>query len=139
MSEILGEGSSTSIGGRGSAEEPMLGDGRNGPDPELDPPESDRSHSPDTGWSPWTAPLALVMAIVAAAVGGLVIDLPALALGVDVTSSHTPAGLTIAGTVVQDLAFVLVAVWFARLGGRASRAWQFGLRAPESDGARPRG
>lgn len=97
---------------------------------DLDPPESDRLESPVTGWSPWTAPLVLVAAIAAAALGGLVIDLPALALGADVTNSHTPAGLTIAGTFVQDVAFVLVAVWFARLGGRVSRAWQFGLRAP---------
>lgn len=130
MSEILGESSLASTTGSGSAGEPMFGEEPDGPRAELDPPEGDRSHSPDTGWSPWTAPLVLVAAIVAAAVGGLVIDLPALAFGVDVTSSHTPAGLTIAGTFVQDLAFVLVAVWFARLGGRVSRAWQFGLRAP---------
>jgi membrane protease YdiL (CAAX protease family) len=100
------------------------------PEPVLDPPEGDTSRSPDPGWSPWTAPLVLVAALVAAGIGGLVIDLPALALGADVTKSHTPAGLTIAGTFVQDLAFVLVAVWFARLGGRVCRAWQFGLRAP---------
>src|ERR1700736_3172880 len=37
-------------------------------------------------------------------------------------------GLVIADTAVQDVAFVMVAVFFAQLGGRAIRAWQFGLR-----------
>jgi membrane protease YdiL (CAAX protease family) len=113
-----------------ASEQPPNDEGSLGASPALDPPESDRSESPVTGWAPWTAPLVLVAAIAAAAVGGLVIDLPALAFGAEVTNSHTPAGLTIAGTFVQDLAFVFVAVWFARLGGRVSRAWQFGLRAP---------
>ena len=40
------------------------------------------------------------------------------------------AGLSIADTVVQDVGFVLAAVFFAQLGGRAVRAWQFGLRRP---------
>jgi uncharacterized protein len=31
---------------------------------------------------------------------------------------------------VQDLAFVIVAVYFAQRGGRAVRSWQFGLRRP---------
>ncbi len=65
-----------------------------------------------------------------AAVGGLVVDGPALALGAKITSSHTPPGLSIADTFVQDVAFVLVAVFFAQLGGRAVGAWQFGLRRP---------
>ncbi len=39
-----------------------------------------------------------------------------------------PPGLTIADTVVQDVAFVLAAVFFAQLGGRSVSAWQFGLR-----------
>ena len=36
----------------------------------------------------------------------------------------------IVDTLVQDLAFVLAAVYCARLGGRTVRAWQFGLRRP---------
>jgi uncharacterized protein len=88
------------------------------------------SFSPTTDWPAWTAPLALVGGVVAAAVGGLIIDLPALLFGVNVTASHVPGGLTIADTVVQDIAFVLSAVFFAQLGGRAVSAWQFGLRPP---------
>ncbi len=86
--------------------------------------------SPTTDWPPWTAPLALVGGVVAAAIGGLIVDIPALAFGVNVTASHVPGGLTIADTVVQDIAFVLVAVFFAHLGGRKVAAWQFGLRPP---------
>ncbi len=88
------------------------------------------SRSPTTDWPPWTAPLALVGGVVAAAVGGLIVDIPALAFGVNITASHVPGGLTIADTVVQDVAFVLVAVFFAQLGGRTVAAWQFGLRPP---------
>jgi len=63
-------------------------------------------------------------------VGGLIVDLPALFLGVNISSSHTPPGLSIADTLVQDVGFVLVAVYVAHLGGRAVRSWQFGLRRP---------
>ena len=130
MGDAFGEVTRAPAHPPSSTEQPAPSDGPGVASPVLDPPESDRSDSPVTGWAPWTAPLALVAGIVAAAVGGLVIDLPALAFGVEATKEHTPAGLTIAGTFVQDLAFVAVAVWFARLGGRVSRAWQFGLRAP---------
>ena len=66
--------------------------------------------------------------IVLAAVGSLLVDIPAVALGVGITASHVPAGLEIADTAVQDVAFVISAVFFAQLGGRAVSAWQFGLR-----------
>jgi uncharacterized protein len=92
--------------------------------------DGDRSRSPTTGWPPWAGPAALLGGLVLAAVGGLVVDLPALALGVKITGSHTPPGISIADTVVQDIGFVLAAVFFAQLGGRAVSAWQFGLRRP---------
>jgi membrane protease YdiL (CAAX protease family) len=76
------------------------------------------------------APAALLGGLVLAAIGGLIVDLPAAAFGVNITSKHIPGGLEIADTVVQDIAFILVAVLFARMGGRTVRAWQFGLRPP---------
>jgi hypothetical protein len=76
------------------------------------------------------APVALIGALVLAAVGGLVVDLPAIALGAKLTTSHTPPGLAVADTFVQDVAFVLAAVFCAQLGGRGVRAWQLGLRPP---------
>ncbi len=92
--------------------------------------EGDPSRSPTTGWPPWSAPVALLGGLALALVGGLVVDLPALALGVTISSSHTPPGITIADTVVQDVGFVLAAVYCAHMGGRAVRSWQFGLRRP---------
>ncbi|HWF31806.1 MAG TPA: type II CAAX endopeptidase family protein [Solirubrobacteraceae bacterium] len=95
----------------------------NGAPLEQEPPTSGSA-----AWSPWLAPAALVGGIVLAAVGGLLVDIPALALGVDVTASHLPAGLSIADTAVQDAAFVIVAVFLAQLGGRKVSAALFGLR-----------
>jgi membrane protease YdiL (CAAX protease family) len=93
-------------------------------------PESDPRLSPEANWRPWTAPAALIGALLLAAVASLLVDLPALAFGVKLTSSHTPGGLVIADTFVQDIAFVVAAVYCARLGGRVARSWQFGLRRP---------
>jgi uncharacterized protein len=91
----------------------------------------DPRRSPDMGWSPWTAAAALIGGLVLAAVGGLIVDLPAtLLFGVSISSSHTPPGIELADTIVQDVAFVLAAVYCAHIGGRIVRAWQFGLRPP---------
>lgn len=89
---------------------------------------SRENQTPD--WPPWMAPVALFAAIALSVVASLIIDLPAALFGVAITSSHTPGGLEIADTVVQDVGFVLTAVYFAHLGGRAVRSWQFGLRPP---------
>jgi len=86
---------------------------------------------PRTDWPPWTAPVALFSAFVLAVVGGLLVEIPAGVLGAHITSSHVPGGVEIASTVVQDCAFVLSAIIFAGVGGRAVRAWQFGLRPPQ--------
>jgi len=83
---------------------------------------------PPNDWPPWSGPVALVAALVLAAVAGLVVDIPAVLVGVKVSSSHTPPGLELADTVVQDAIFVLTAVLFARLGGRVVHSWQLGLR-----------
>jgi uncharacterized protein len=82
------------------------------------------------GWRPWMAPLALLVGIGLALVGGLVVDIPALALGVKISESHVPHGIVIADTAVQDVGFVIAALFVAQLGGRRLDAWQFGLRPP---------
>jgi membrane protease YdiL (CAAX protease family) len=97
-----------------------------GPD---EPQEGDATRSPDTGWVWWTAPLALVAGIVLAAVAGLVVDIPAVALGTNIRD-HTPGGLVIADTFVQDVAFIVAAVYCAKLAPGPVRSWQFGLRRP---------
>lgn len=95
------------------------------------PGQADLRRSPDMGWSPWTAAAALIGGLVLAAVLGLIVDLPAtLLFGVSITKDHTPPGIELADTIVQDVAFVLAAVYSAHIGGRAVRAWQLGLRPP---------
>ncbi len=81
-------------------------------------------------WAPWTAPAALIAGIGMALVAGVLIDIPAGLLGVKVTGNNLPGGLVLADTIVQDCAFVLAAVLFARRGGQVVRAWMFGLRPP---------
>ena len=93
---------------------------------------SDPARSPTIGWPVWAAAAALFGGLALALLGGLVVDLPAVALGVKITSSHTPPGIVIADTAVQDIAFVVAAVYCARIGGRVARAWQFGLRSPST-------
>ncbi len=102
------------------------------PQPALDRQSapSDPRRSPDTDWSPWSAILALIGGLVLAAVLSLIVDLPAHALGANITTSHTPPGVEIADTFLQDIAFVLAAVFCASIGTRVARAWQFGLRPP---------
>ncbi len=99
---------------------------------ELGPPPSGGGASERAGaappWPPWMAPVALFGGLLLATVGGLLVDIPALALGVNVTASHVPPGLTIADTAVQDAGFIAVAVFFAQLGGRRLDAAMFGLR-----------
>lgn len=83
----------------------------------------------ENDWPAWSGFLVLVAALVLAAVGAAVVDIPALVFGVKVSSEHIPPGLELVDTFVQDLAFVLAPVLFAQLGGRAVRSWQLGLRA----------
>ncbi len=80
-------------------------------------------------WPVWSGFVVLLAALVIAAVGGLIVDIPAILLGVKISSEHTPPGIEFADTVVQDVAFVLTAVLFAQIGGRKVRSWQFGYRS----------
>jgi uncharacterized protein len=83
---------------------------------------------PANDWPVWTGFVVLLAALVLAAVGGLIVDIPALLLGAKISSKHTPPGIALADTIVQDVAFVLTALLFAQFGGRTVRSWQFGLR-----------
>ncbi|MDE3069170.1 MAG: CPBP family intramembrane metalloprotease [Acidobacteriota bacterium] len=91
---------------------------------------------PFTDWRPWTAPAALAGAFVLALIGGLIVEIPAQMLEAHITPSHVPGGVELAATVAQDVAFVLVALFFAQLGGRALGVWQLGLRPPRTDARR---
>jgi CAAX protease family protein len=93
----------------------------------TDPESQARLGPAENDWAPWTAFAALVAALVLAAVGSLIVDIPALALGVKITSEHVPHGIELADTIVQDLAFVATVILFAHLGGRTVRSSQIGL------------
>jgi membrane protease YdiL (CAAX protease family) len=108
--------------GKRAQGELLSGSGAQGPPPEQ------RRRAPRAGWPPWTALAALVSGIVLAAVGSLLVDIPAVIFGVRISTAHVPGGVEIADTAVQDVGFVLVALFFAHLGGRRVEAWQFGLR-----------
>jgi membrane protease YdiL (CAAX protease family) len=95
-----------------------------------EPPGAPGPRLPANTWPWWMAPAALFGGLLLAAVAGLAVDIPAALFGVNITGSSLPGGLEIADTVVQDAAFVLVAVLLAKVGGRAVRAWQFGLQRP---------
>jgi len=100
------------------------------PGPELDPPESDPRRSPLTSWAPWSAALALVGGFALALAAGVAVDVPAFVLGAKISGSTISPGLAVADTFVQDVAFVVAAIFCAKLGGRVARSWQFGLRRP---------
>jgi uncharacterized protein len=97
------------------------------PPPAVDAPAATRGPAAND-WPVWTGFVVLLAALVLAAVGGLIVDIPAIVAGVKISSEHTPPGIEFADTVVQDIAFVLTAVMFAGLGGRTVRSWQFGYR-----------
>jgi len=96
--------------------------------PERPEPGSSAPPSGEARWAPWTAPVALVCAYMAALVGGIVIAVVATAFGAQFASGDTPPGVILGATFVQDAGFVAAAVIFARMSGPVWAA-QFGLRA----------
>ncbi len=93
-----------------------------GPPPSAEPPALLDSAE---GWTPWSAPLALVVALALALVGALVVGVVAAVFGASL--DDPPPSVNIVATVLQDGAFVLAAVLFARHAGPLRPA-QLGLR-----------
>ncbi len=60
----------------------------------------------------------------------MAVDCRRCCAGAKITGSTISPGLAVADTFVQDVAFVLAAIYCAKLGGRVARSWQFGLRRP---------
>jgi CAAX protease family protein len=89
------------------------------------PPQRDGELPP---WPPWAPFAGLLLTLVMAIAGATVIGVIAQLAGRDL-SPHTPAGVTIGATFVQDLALVVSAVVFARTTAGRPTARQFGLRA----------
>jgi membrane protease YdiL (CAAX protease family) len=83
-------------------------------------------------WPPVLAPLALVAGFGAAVLGGLVVGVLGAIAGASLT--HPPASVTLISTMVQDIALVGSAIFFAAQIARPSPA-QFGLRPTRLQGA----
>ena len=104
------------------------------PAPELpERPEGAGPPSPPTGsarWPAWTAPVALITAMIATLLAGLLIAVVAEIGGAEVfvEGKDPPPGVVIAGLFAQALIFVATAVLFARLQAPAA-ARDFGLRS----------
>jgi membrane protease YdiL (CAAX protease family) len=96
--------------------------------PPPEPPERPEGVEPTPGrpaWAPWTAVAAFVAGLGGALVGGLIIGLLGALAGASL--AHPPPAVNILSTVAQDIAFILAAIFFARLSGSVA-PWQFGLR-----------
>jgi uncharacterized protein len=76
-------------------------------------------------WRVWTAPAGVVFGLALGAVGSILVDVGAQAGGSSLT--HPTPTVSIVGDVVFDLGFVIAALYFASMGGRA-RAADFGFR-----------
>jgi membrane protease YdiL (CAAX protease family) len=103
--------------------EGVVRDGSIGP-PSAEPPRRDELPR----WPVWTPFAAMLTTVVIALVGVTVVALAVSLFGVDVTDDDTPPGVTIAGTLVQDLALIFSALLFARITDGQPTARQFGLR-----------
>jgi uncharacterized protein len=75
-------------------------------------------------WPAWFAPVGFVTGMGLAFLSAMLVSAVALAVGVD--AENDPPGLTIAATVLQDVAFVATAVYFAGRIGRVTPR-SFGL------------
>jgi len=98
------------------------------------PPRRGRGEDDGTGnrdWFPWSGPVALVAALAVAFVGGSIIAIGASLLGYPL-GEGLPPGALLAGTAVQQVGFVVVAILFARMAHRPTSAAQFGLRPTRS-------
>jgi uncharacterized protein len=91
------------------------------------PPDDEPPGEPLPRWAPWAPFAGMLLTVVIAIAGATVIAVIAQLAGADLTD-HTPAGVTIGGTFVQDLGLVLSAIVFARVTAGTPTARQFGLR-----------
>ncbi len=81
-------------------------------------------------WPVWSPFAGMLITVAIALVGVTVIALLASAAGVDVDPEAQPAGVTIGGTLVQDLGMIASALVLARLTDGRLSAGVFGLRVP---------
>jgi membrane protease YdiL (CAAX protease family) len=92
------------------------------------PPPEPRPADELPRWPAWAPFAGLLLTLVIAIAGATVIAVIAQLGGADIEKGHTPPGVTIGGTFVQDAGLILSAIIFARITAGAPTARQFGLR-----------
>ncbi|HVE67301.1 MAG TPA: CPBP family intramembrane glutamic endopeptidase [Solirubrobacteraceae bacterium] len=100
------------------------------PHPGPPPPLPERPEgAPESGprWPAWTAPVALIAGFGVALFGYILVGGVAGVAGADL-DPDPPPWVNIVATVIQDLALIGSALFFAQLSGRRPRARDFGLR-----------
>lgn len=96
------------------------------------PPESASVATRDGGlphWPAWTPLPALLLTFLIALGGTLILVLAVELTGREIDSNDLPPGITIGGTMVQDLALIGSAVLFARIWAGGARPRDFGISA----------
>jgi membrane protease YdiL (CAAX protease family) len=81
----------------------------------------------DNAWKPWYGPLAAVTGFLVGAIAGVIVVVIGSAAGASI--KNAPPGVVDAATVVEEMTFVLTALFIASRVGRP-RLEQFGLRRP---------
>ncbi len=101
--------------------------------PEGLPPERVPKDEPERArglpaWPPWSPFAAMLITLGIAILGTSIVALATSAAGVDVHPDDPPAGVTIAGTFIQDGGLIFSALLLARMTAGRPRPEQFGLR-----------
>jgi membrane protease YdiL (CAAX protease family) len=91
-------------------------------------PEGTPARADLPAWPAWAPFAAMLLTLVIAIAGATVITVVAQLAGMDISAKHTPPGVAIGGTVIQDLALVVSAMVFAKVTDGSLTAWQLGLR-----------
>jgi uncharacterized protein len=101
--------------------------------PEGLPPERIPRDEPERArglpaWPPWAPFAAMLITLGIAILGASIVAIAATLGGADVDASDPPAGVTIAGTFIQDGGLIFSAVLLAKMTAGRPRPKQFGLR-----------
>lgn len=95
--------------------------------PPAEPPSRPSAGRPDEPpWAPWTAPAAIGAGFGLGIVLSIIVDVAAQAGGSSI--SHPSPAVSLIGDFLFDAAFVVAALYFARLGNRV-RPVDFGFRS----------
>jgi uncharacterized protein len=94
----------------------------------LPEPEPTKDALPD--WPVWAPFAGMLVTVIIALVGITLIAGIVSAGGLDVDPDAQPPGVTIAGTLIQDLGLIVSALLLAHLTGGRPTTRQFGLRVP---------